>query len=105
MEGVLLMKQLEIIIVHVMLVGQEKHVTLVRYIVSLLNVLITFTDINECLAGTKLCHDLAECVNTAGSYKCQCQSGYEFDTDGFTCVGKIKNYFYNYCHFNFKRRK
>ena len=30
MEGVLLMKQLEVIIVHVMLDGQEKHVTMVR---------------------------------------------------------------------------
>ncbi|XP_019861229.1 PREDICTED: fibrillin-2-like [Amphimedon queenslandica] len=43
-------------------------------------------DINECLSGTKLCHDLAECVNTNGSYECQCQSGYELDTNGFTCV-------------------
>lgn len=32
------------------------------------------------------CHEKARCLNTVGSYKCQCTSGYA--GDGFNCVGK-----------------
>ncbi|KAJ7391864.1 hypothetical protein OS493_016154 [Desmophyllum pertusum] len=53
------------------------------------------TDLDECaiLASlpnpqndTKLqrCHEKASCVNTAGSYRCQCIVGYA--GDGFTCI-------------------
>ena len=27
------------------------------------------------------------CVNTAGSYHCQCNSGYRLSSDGFDCEG------------------
>ena len=32
------------------------------------------------------CHEKARCLNTVGSYKCQCTTGYA--GDGFACVGK-----------------
>lgn len=32
------------------------------------------------------CHEKARCMNTVGSYKCQCTTGYA--GDGFACVGK-----------------
>ena len=44
-------------------------------------------DINECeisdLGG--MCSQT--CVNTQGSYECQCNIGYRLSSDGFTCEG------------------
>ena len=52
-------------------------------------------DIDECaiLASIRYknttilrsCHEKARCLNTVGSYKCQCTTGYA--GDGFACVG------------------
>ncbi|XP_078600088.1 uncharacterized protein LOC144875145 [Branchiostoma floridae x Branchiostoma japonicum] len=33
-------------------------------------------DVNECAFGPDLCHGNATCINTPGSYICQCNSGY-----------------------------
>lgn len=41
------------------------------------------TDINECLRGTDGCSENAGCINTVGSYTCECFAGYS--GDGFTC--------------------
>ena len=35
-------------------------------------------DIDECF-NTTLCHELAYCVNTNGSYTCNCSDGYDGD--------------------------
>uniref|UniRef100_A0A1X7UBP4 Uncharacterized protein n=1 Tax=Amphimedon queenslandica TaxID=400682 RepID=A0A1X7UBP4_AMPQE len=44
-------------------------------------------DIDECTtSNSPLCHSLARCINTLGSYRCQCQSGYVFNGDGYTCT-------------------
>ena len=44
-------------------------------------------DIDECeisaLGG--MCSQV--CVNTPGSYECQCNIGYRLTSDGFTCEG------------------
>ena len=40
------------------------------------------------MSSTRLCHSLANCINTAGSYRCDCHTGYVFSGDGYTCVGK-----------------
>ena len=58
-------------------------------------------DINECTildsnpnkkntSGLQSCHEKARCVNTAGSYRCQCIKGYA--GTGFTCVGRPQFY-------------
>ena len=44
-------------------------------------------DVNECEAGTNNCSQL--CVNTIGSYTCECVIGYELDTNGLTCNSKF----------------
>lgn len=42
------------------------------------------TDVDECAMGTDTCSDNASCQNTAGSFTCACNSGYE--GDGMTCT-------------------
>lgn len=43
-------------------------------------------DINECVYdGGNKCHEAAECTNTEGSYRCDCEDGYT--GDGLNCKG------------------
>ena len=51
-------------------------------------ILIFNIDINECTANPSICHSLAVCKNTLGSYICQCPKGYKLGYDQFTCVGE-----------------
>ena len=44
---------------------------------------ISSSDIDECTSGNDTCHINATCINTAGSYDCECLSG--FMGDGFNC--------------------
>ena len=45
------------------------------------------TDIDECLNGTHTCDSGAECVNTEGSFLCNCPVGYQ--SNGESCEGTI----------------
>ncbi len=47
---------------------------------------IIFIDINECQQGIDLCDHI--CVNTYGSYTCQCNQGFRLDGNGQICNGK-----------------
>ena len=49
------------------------------YVISLL-------DNNECLSGNGGCQEV--CVNTNGSYYCDCQTGYRLKSDNISCIGK-----------------
>ena len=56
----------------------------------------TCNDTNECLTDNVDCGLNANCVNTPGSYKCVCKSGYLEDniiatdgTESFACVCKL----------------
>lgn len=51
-----------------------------------LNFLFVWTDIDECQNGP-VCQQNAECVNTAGSYRCDCKPGYRFTSTG-RCTGE-----------------
>ena len=42
-------------------------------------------DINECREERDVCHQ--ECVNTDGSYHCDCRSGYRLTVDEISCNG------------------
>lgn len=44
-----------------------------------------FVDINECASQEALCNLNANCVNTAGAFKCTCKDG--FAEDGDDCKG------------------
>ena len=47
--------------------------------------IICFADIDECTTDNGGCeHD---CLNTAGSYECQCRDGYILDENKKSCAG------------------
>ena len=43
-------------------------------------------DYDECSQNAYECDQNADCINSAGSYTCQCRSGYT--GDGHVCTGK-----------------
>ena len=43
-------------------------------------------DVDECLTGTAACYSNSTCVNTVGSYMCECDFG--FVKNGSACIGK-----------------
>ena len=47
------------------------------YIHIICTCIFALVDIDECSMNTTMCHDLAQCVNTNGSYTCKCMTGYE----------------------------
>ena len=55
---------------------------------------IFFLDVNECNAGFDSCHINAKCINTDGSYDCDCEQG--FTGDGFNCSSKFFSYLKDY---------
>lgn len=44
-------------------------------------------DINECEVFPGVCTN-GQCVNTQGSFRCECAEGLTLDSTGRTCVGK-----------------
>ena len=45
---------------------------------------IILTDINECENNSTCDH---RCINTIGSFICECNSGYQLNDDLMTCSG------------------
>ena len=68
------------------------------YIISFFNNSIESTlDIDECSDGINNCNQL--CINTFGSYLCNCQTGYKLNSDNYTCIGMIFGInTYNMCY-------
>ena len=48
-------------------------------------IIMIFSDINECEVLNGGCQHT--CVNTEGSYHCECLPGYMLANDGTTCTG------------------
>ena len=47
-------------------------------------------DIDECSDGTAECPTNSQCINAAGSYQCQCNSGFIMNMNGNnTCDGEL----------------
>lgn len=51
----------------------------ISLIVSIFDIIILFSDIDECKEGTYTCEDKSrtDCVNTDGGYECDCVDGFE----------------------------
>ena len=56
-----------------------------------------FVDINECGSNSGGCNQV--CVNSVGSYYCQCNNGYTLSSDNHTCFGEIEVQFMKYLYF------
>lgn len=48
---------------------------------------LTFADIDECKSAENVCVGHA-CINLLGSYRCECQAGYIFNSISRVCEGK-----------------
>ena len=49
----------------------------------------TLADINECLENNGNCEDA--CINTEGSFMCECSPGKVLAADNRTCEGSLNN--------------
>ena len=50
------------------------------------------TDIDECVEKKDNCANIATCINTPGSWSCQCPTGYTDVTgEGSYCAGTYTN--------------
>lgn len=45
-------------------------------------------DINECLFMADVCEN-GECINTDGSFRCECQTGFVLDSTRKRCIGNL----------------
>ena len=71
----------------------------------LFNSFICFPDVDECEKyGKKICHH-GNCVNTAGSFHCHCNSGYRFHKPSKQCIGHYLLLFCNLFIQNIKLSK
>lgn len=59
-----------------------------KYIEQIQSFTSSFSEIDECFIFNVTCGSGAECVNTDGSYQCQCSTGFKEELDG-NCSGKI----------------
>lgn len=48
--------------------------------------MVYISDMNECVTSRVNCGSGGWCINTDGSYHCQCRSGWQ--VDGEKCIGK-----------------
>lgn len=48
-------------------------------------------DINECNTNPNICKN-GMCINTKGSYRCECEDGYEPSPDGKSCIDRRTGY-------------
>ena len=53
--------------------------------------LLSVSDVNECMEPG-MCKPNGKCVNTPGSFYCECLTGFEASGDGKSCVGE-SNFF------------
>ena len=64
----------------------KQDVMVIRIIIHTYHVILPYIDIDECSVGNGGCQQI--CVNTIGSYDCQCRQGYS--KNGSTCLGTLK---------------
>ena len=58
--------------------------------VAISNAIFHIIEINECQVDNGHCYH--RCINTAGSYYCECKAGYQLQPDKHRCTGNIYIY-------------
>ena len=59
------------------------------------------SDINECSQGISGCSQ--QCINSIGSYKCDCNTGYYLSSNNHTCLGNqlLHDAFVYFVHYRY----
>ncbi len=55
----------------------------------LYDVHVCLVDVDECQSGLHRCGEGQLCHNLPGSYRCECQTGYQYDSFRRVCVGML----------------
>lgn len=75
-------------------IGEVKLHLLFLFVTSLSHCLLHFpADVNECEVFPGVCPN-GRCVNTKGSFHCECAEGLTLDGTGRVCLGKIHVFLY-----------
>ena len=59
-------------------------------------------DLDECESGDEMCDDI--CINTIGSYRCECNEGRSLDEDRRGCSGRCYNTIKSTTNWTFRER-
>lgn len=55
---------------------------------EILNFTQIFQDIDECASDRNACASNQNCINTLGSFECECKTGFTVDKALNACIGK-----------------
>ena len=55
-------------------------------------------DNNECAGQSSMCGSRASCLNTPGSFNCECSKGFSLDTTGLECEGEDNTHTHTHTH-------
>ncbi|XP_016120097.1 nidogen-1-like [Sinocyclocheilus grahami] len=55
------------------------------------------SDIDECRETPQICGPNAVCNNHPGTFRCECRDGFQFASDGQTCVGTSESHHESLC--------
>ena len=50
---------------------------------------LPLTDIDECNVDRETCTN-GQCINSQGSFRCECPQGFVLGRDGRTCLGNLR---------------
>ena len=53
--------------------------------------MVSFQDVDECSTGSHTCSSDGACVNTVGTYSCDCGPGFKWNSNKGQCQGNNAN--------------
>ena len=75
--------------------GNNTLIDRIKFHLDDIRIICLFSDFDECSIMTDLCKN-GRCINTLGSFRCECFPGYYYDTGTHICAGKDMNCYLYY---------